>query len=126
MTRRVTIGTKCELWGMSIILIAATFQLFLLDAVVEGVVDGSFYRVEEKLDSIWALLADLYTQSGANRSEATSLANFPVLLKNWKEWNEGMEHIKSQRETFSYVAAGVFVFGSVLTILGKYLDAKRS
>ncbi|MNP22282.1 hypothetical protein D3C76_1149460 [compost metagenome] len=118
-------GTKCELWGMTLIFLATAFQLFLLDTVTEGVTDAYFYRVEEKLYSIWTLLAALYSSSDANQSQSVLAANFPLLLREWKEWDEDMKTIKWQRDFFSVVASVIFLLGSALTILGKYLDSKR-
>lgn len=118
-------GIKLELIGMSLVLMATAWSLFFSDTAFHMFIDSSFYRVEEKLNTIWFTLADLYSHSEANSSGSSSSVNFTQVLNSWKDWREGQESLRAQKEMFSNIGGSVFILGSILIIVGKYLDAKK-
>lgn len=124
--KKLSVAIKLELIGMLLLLGSSAWSLFFNDTLAAMSFDSSFYRVEEKLDTIWATLADLYSQSEANTSKAMSRVNFETALANWKQWRQGTEDFRQQKEFGSVVGGITFILGSILIVIGRYLEAPDS
>jgi len=124
--KKVNLGLKIELLGMVAVLASAAWTLFFSNSLTHMFVDNSFYRVEQKLDTMWGVLANIYSTSEHNDSGANSRTNFKEALRSWKDWREGTETLRQQQEMFSQIGGYVFIIGSVLIIVGKYMGAKTN
>lgn len=111
---------------MGIVLASVALGLFLGDIIILVLQDSYFYRIDEKLDSIWILLSDIYSHSDANTSGAIMSANFQALSENWAVWREGQESIRKQNGIISTIGGIGFMAGSLMIIAGKYVEAKRN
>jgi hypothetical protein len=116
-------SSKIEIVGMVLVLLSAAWSLFFSDALNHLFLDSSFYRVDEKLNTIWFTLADLYSNSASNDSGASSSTNFKNALQNWKDWRQDQEQLRYQKSLFATIGGVIFIFGSVLVIWGKIKSA---
>jgi len=66
----ISTGFKLELFGMAIIFTATAWTFFLGDAATHMYLDASFYRIDEKLNTIWSTISSQYASSELNDSNA--------------------------------------------------------
>lgn len=103
-----------EIMGLGLILAATAWQVFLEDATVVIKRDAAFYDVERKLDSIWAQLGPMIDPERVT-AEAYVDAN-----SKWKIAGRGYPELERQLTAFTWIRFGVFLFGSILTVVAKW------
>ena len=113
-----------EAVGLTLILAAAGWELFLERPLVDIRQGATQYDLEIKLDAIWGVVADLYSQSAYNRSEAILSADFAHLVKTYK-WAGGENDGLSKQVGFAQcLGAGIFLLGGLFIVLSKFIRSK--
>lgn len=113
-----------KLEGYGLILILFSFGWQMLETDLSNLsTDGDKYQIHEKIDKIYMITADLYSQSDLNKSGTYTSANFSDIVGNWKYW----ETLNKEKETVSWqlkwtinIRSLIFIIGSVMLILPKF------
>jgi ADP-ribose pyrophosphatase YjhB (NUDIX family) len=114
-----------EAIGMALVLLAAGTQLFVKSGETLQQ-DAARYRLEEKVDAVWSVLADYYSHSAANRSEAMHLVNFPEVMSHYVYAGQSdTQDLDAQVRIVSIWKAAMFLAGSLILVIAKFLCAAR-
>jgi hypothetical protein len=117
-------SAKFEIVGMAIVLLSAAWSLLLASSVDSVFSDSRFFYIEDKLDTMWGVVAALYSHSSANTENVMAGVNFHNALENWKEYGSHSRNLASQSHLFSLLGAFSFLIGSACLLFGKYLKEK--
>lgn len=120
-------STLNKLEGIGLLLILISFFLQLVQNDLQSALNKSqYYHLHNKLDTIWQIIQNDYSQ---NHPEArvSGTINFETYSKNWKIYSEQIKELKSLEDSnniFSKLNIIIFVFGSVLLIIPKFIEEK--
>lgn len=121
---------KLEGYGLILILLSFGWQMLEQDlSNLSTTVDK--YQIHEKLDKIYMITSDIYSQSELSKSknEPYTSADFSEILKNWKDWGyleKEKETVNWQLEFSMVIRSIVFIIGSVLLIIPKFNSTNSS
>lgn len=115
---------KTEFWGLALILASSFLQLFLLLPSQSVTTDAVIYKIETKLDLIFA--ASRSNTRALYPKESITIDN-PEQLKNYlfAEQNDHLNSTKSDTTLAQYGVALCFFAGSGLILLGKHQEIKE-
>jgi len=113
---------KLEGYGLILILVSFGWQLLEINLTdLSNEVDK--YQLHEKIDDLYMIIADAYSNSEFNSSQVRSSVNFESINKNWKYW-KGLkiekENLIGQLKWTFYLKSLIFILGSVLLIIPKF------
>ena len=120
-------STINKLEGIGLLLILISFFLQLVQNDLQSALNKSqYYQLHDKLDTIWRIIQNDYSQ---NHPEAgvSGTINFEAYSKNWKIYSEQIKELKSLEDSnsiFSKLNIIIFVFGSILLIIPKFIEEK--
>ncbi len=103
-----------EFLGLGLILVATAWQVFLVDPTAAIQRDAAFYDVERKLDAIWVQLGPLFDP------ERVRVEPWVNADSRWKLAGKGNPELASQLTMFTWIRFGLFLIGSVLTLIVKW------
>jgi len=113
---------KLEGYGLILILISFAWQFLEINLTdISNEVDK--YQQHEKIDDLYMIVADAYSNSEFNKSQVRSSSNFESINKNWKYWNNlkfEKKSVMSQLKWTFYFKSLIFIIGSVLLIIPKF------
>jgi len=117
-----------EIIGIFLILVAFCWQQFETDSETLSY-EVDLYQIHDKLDALWGVIADDYAHRYSNDIKSLVSSNFDFILANWKYWsqmkNEKM-NVDSQRESAKLFRIILYILGSCLILIRKYLDIKNT
>lgn len=118
---------KLEGFGLILILLSFGWQLLEINLTdLSNEVDK--YQLHEKIDGLYMLIADAYSNSEFNNSQIRSSANFKSINKNWKYWyglKQEKENVVGQMKWTFYLKSFIFIIGSILLIIPKFRLVKQ-
>lgn len=113
-----------KLEGYGLILILFSFGWQMLETDLSNLsTDVDKYQIHEKLDKIYMITADIYSQSELNKSGTHTSADFSNIVGNWKYWeklNTEKETVNWQLKWTLYIRSLIFIIGSIMLILPKF------
>ncbi len=115
-TRRVAI--VIELLGLFLVLLAAGFQLFIAVPLSDAAQEGAVVRTEERIKYIWLYLGE----ESKTKSPVELRDRYNHLDQSVSRVEDWGIRLKRQSDTAKTIYALVFLFGSMLLILGRYLE----
>jgi hypothetical protein len=116
--RPVKLSIVAELLGLCLVLLAAGFQLFLASPLSDAAQEGTLVRSEERIKYIWLYLgAESRTKDPAVlRDRYNSLDRSVSDVEAWGS------RLKRQSDIAKNVYAWMYFVGSVLLLIGRYLE----
>ncbi|WP_298495434.1 hypothetical protein [uncultured Algibacter sp.] len=87
--------------------------------------DVDKYQLHQKIDDLYMLAADTYSNSELYNGEIRSKVSFDVINKDWKYWNNLKAEKKSvlnQLEWTFYIKTLIFILGSIFLIIPKFRE----
>lgn len=118
---------RLEGYGLILVLISFGWQLLEINLTdLSNEVDK--YQLHEKVDDLYMIIADAYSNSELNTSQVRNSVDFESINKNWKYWNglkvEKESLVEQLKWTF-YLKSLIFIVGSILLIVPKFRLVKE-
>lgn len=116
---------KIEGVGLLFVLVSFFFQLFQ-NNLQSNLNESQYYRLHEKLDTMWHVVQNDYSKNHPETG-VSGVINFKVLSSNWKIYSEQIQELKSWEDGidfFSKLSIAIFVLGSLLLIIPKFIEEK--
>ena len=116
---------RSEFWGLAFILASSFFQLFLLYPSQSGTNDAVRWKLEEKIDLVFAASRSNFRKL---HPEINVTCDNPEQLNNYKyaEMNQELKTTQNQTSFFQWVVGGFFLVGSSLILIGKHMEIKQA
>ncbi|MDH1470236.1 hypothetical protein [Shewanella sp. GD03713] len=116
---------KMELWGLILILLSSFTQLFILNKSQDLTNNAVVWKIENKMDVIFSVLTSNHDILNFGVPENPKTAG--ELFTNYKyaEMNKSMETTQNQTKFIGLFVSVLFVLGSFLLVLAKYIELKK-
>ncbi len=113
---------KFELCGLLLILFATWWQFFITDQQNDTIQDIKLYKIERKVDAVWDYLEHAIYLSDKNAlgekyNEIRRYYCYPL-------YNLGGTAVV-QNNKLMFIKNSLFILGSVLLLIGRYLEVKE-
>lgn len=113
---------KLEYYGLILVLLSSFIQFFILNKSQELTNGAVAYKIETKLDVMYSVIRSNYQSLNTNSKENYWVNPDELNGYKYAEMNQSMEKTKSQTEWFGNIVALLFLFGSLLMVLGKKVE----
>ncbi|RIV46476.1 hypothetical protein [Flagellimonas pelagia] len=118
---------KLEGWGLILILVSFGWQFLEVNLTdLSNEVDK--YQLHEKVDDLYMIIADAYSNSEFNNSQVRSSVDFETINRNWKYWKglkREKESLVGQLKWTFYLKSLLFIIGSIFLIIPKFRAIKE-
>jgi len=114
-----------EFWGILLILASSFIQIFLLSPSQDLTNEAVIWKIEEKLDLIFMAATLNYHKLHPEENHSW---NNPDQLDTYKyvEMNKDLQTTKKQTTTLQWVVGSIFLIGSLLLLIGKFMEIKET
>lgn len=104
-------------------LVAFFFQTFFYEQLSSLSTGAVQYKLERKIDFIYSIVKDNYSESNQKEKGAHFWSNPKTHSQYpYAEDNESIENVKTQTSWAKAILASIFALGSLLIIIGKYIE----
>ncbi|HRX23324.1 MAG: hypothetical protein H6548_02000 [Chitinophagales bacterium] len=120
--RMKSILKNLEGTGLIFILFSFGWQMFETDLSNQSTYLNN-YHIHKKLDKIYMITADLYSQSKLNHSGTYTSADFSDIVNNWEYFDEPGKEIESvnrQLDWTFFFRSLLYIVGSLMLIISKF------
>ena len=124
---RTITKNRIESIGLIFLLISFGWQT-LENSSKSSSAEVDIYQINEKLDSIWFLLSEIYSHSDLNNTSTITRAGFANLMTEWKGWAKlktEKAKVEEQETVFFCLRLLLYAVGSIMLIVPKLLYSTK-
>lgn len=113
-----------EVAGLGLVLLSAGWQLFAEEPVRDIERRLGTYRIEDKLDAIWAQIGEIEKAVGLGAKVRSIHQNYASAHERWQWAGQGADELRRQVEMFGIIRAAAFLVGSCLLVVARWWDVQ--
>lgn len=123
MHNKLKLWQRLQISGLILLLGSIGWQVFIADQLRDLHEDTKRYIIDQKLDNIWMYLGAIGYK--IRQDEPTRVtADYAQFNESWNRLPKGEERVKSQASFAIWVTRIFYLLGTVLMLVGRYLEMK--